>query len=184
MDTGLYAPTLYKARRVPVKSPVCAICVDRTRGRCRKVELRFGVAVWLCAAHASVEFQRQRSGRDFVLTLQRLWESHGCLTPQRRRALTAHLVACSGTTKPLPGSYAWPALRRTAEAWFADGVSVPEASRRLTRELGGCPARPPTPRTLSRWRAERRWLGPNVPCQPPAIAASTPASRPRASRDP
>src|SRR5262245_18278086 len=26
-------PTLYKARQVPTKQPVCAICVDRTRGR-------------------------------------------------------------------------------------------------------------------------------------------------------
>jgi hypothetical protein len=168
VHTDAYVPTLYKARRVPVKSPVCAICVERTRGRCRQVELRFGVAVWLCAAHGSVEFQRQRAGRDFVLTLQRLWVSHGCLTPLRSRALSAHLAACAGGAKPLPGSYAWPELRRLAESWFAQGVSVPEAARRLRRELAGCQARPPTPRTLRRWRAGGRtlaragWPGPRT----------------------
>jgi hypothetical protein len=26
-------PSLYKCRGVPVKSPICAICLDRTRGR-------------------------------------------------------------------------------------------------------------------------------------------------------
>jgi hypothetical protein len=172
MQTGVYVPTLYKARRVPVKSPVCAICVERTRGRCRKVELRFGVAVWLCASHGSVEFQRQRSGREFVLTLQRLWVSHGCLTPVRSRALSAHLAACAGVGKPLPGSYAWPELRRLAESWFADGVSVPEAARRLRRELAGCQTKPPTPRTLSRWRAERRWLASEAPrpAHPPPVS--------------
>ncbi len=158
MQTGGYVPTLYKARRVPVKSPVCAICVDRTRGRCRRVELNFGVSVWLCAAHASPEFQRRRSGRDFVLTLHRLWQSHGCLTPQRSRALTAHLVACQGSPKPLPGSYAWPELRGLAESWFAEGIRLAEVNRRVRAELQGCRARPPTRRTLARWRAERRWL--------------------------
>lgn len=151
-------PTLYKARKVPAKSPVCAICVDRTRGRCRRVELRFGVAVWLCAAHSSREFQRQRSGRDFVLTLHRLWQANGCLTPARSRALTAHLQACTAEERPLPGSYAWPELRRMAEEWFADGVSLAEVGRRLAAELRGCQARPPRARTLARWRAERRWL--------------------------
>ena len=32
-------PTLYKARDVPTKQPVCAICVDRTRGKTHKLRL-------------------------------------------------------------------------------------------------------------------------------------------------
>lgn len=158
MPSEFQPPTLYKALKVPVKSPVCAICVDRTRGRCRRVDLNFGVSVWLCSGHSSLDFQRQRSGRDFVLTLHRLWQSHGCLTPARSRALTSHLQACTALDRRLPGSYAWPQLRRIAEGWFADGESVAEVGRRLAAELRGCQARPPRPRTLARWRAERRWL--------------------------
>ena len=39
---------MHKARGVPVKQPVCAICVDRTRGKTRLVKLAYGVAVQLC----------------------------------------------------------------------------------------------------------------------------------------
>jgi len=42
-------PTLYKARHVPTKQPVCAICVDRTRGKTQRLQLTHRVAVWLCA---------------------------------------------------------------------------------------------------------------------------------------
>ena len=70
-------PTLYKARKVPTKQAVCAICVERTRGRTRGVELGYGVHVHLCQGHASREFQTRRGGRDFVLTLERLWRAHG-----------------------------------------------------------------------------------------------------------
>jgi len=48
----VWMPTLYKARGVPVKRPVCAICVERTRGATRRVELGYGVSVWLCEGHA------------------------------------------------------------------------------------------------------------------------------------
>ena len=58
-------PTLYKARGVPTKQVVCAICVDRTRGRTERVRLTHRVSVWLCPEHASREFQTQRRGRDF-----------------------------------------------------------------------------------------------------------------------
>src|SRR2546421_378273 len=37
-----YVPTLYKARNLPLKRPVCAICVDRTRGRARGAPSRRG----------------------------------------------------------------------------------------------------------------------------------------------
>src|SRR5919205_4115985 len=72
-STQLYLPTLYKARKVPTKQVVCAICVERTRGRTQELNMGYGVVVWLCEGHASREFQSQRGGRDLVLTLQRLW---------------------------------------------------------------------------------------------------------------
>ena len=155
-----WIPSLYKARGVPTKQTVCAICADRTRGRTRRVELGYGVWVWLCEPHAG-GFLVQRSGRDLVVTLTRLWEAHGCLTAPRRKALTAHLQALQSTApapRPRPGSYTWPGLRRLAEQRFAAGTSF-HATRREV--LGLCPggaARPPSLRTLRRWHGERRWL--------------------------
>jgi hypothetical protein len=77
-----YLPSLYKARKVPTKQPVCAICVDRTRGKTQRVGFGYGVEVWLCEGHASVGFLTQRGGRDVVLTLRRCvageWVFDGC----------------------------------------------------------------------------------------------------------
>jgi hypothetical protein len=158
MPSG-YLPTLYKARRVPTKQPVCAICAERTRGRTELVELGYGVSVHLCQGHASREFQTQRSGRDFVLTLQRLWQAHGCLTVARHNALRRHLAACSGeAARPRPGSYAWPALRRDAERAFARGERADQVIAGLRRLHAAGPAVPPSIRTMRRWRSERRWL--------------------------
>ncbi len=107
MPTDRYLPTLYKARRVPTKQAVCAICAERTRGTTRLVELDYGVSVHLCQGHASHQFQTQRSGRDFLPTLQRLWHTHGCLTVARSKALRRHLTARSDAqARPRPGSYA------------------------------------------------------------------------------
>ena len=64
--------TLYKARNVRTKQPVCALCVDRTRGPTERVEFGYGVALWLCEGHASAEFLTRRAGRDIVATLQQL----------------------------------------------------------------------------------------------------------------
>jgi hypothetical protein len=156
-----YVPTLYKARRVPTKQPVCAICVERTRGRTQLVRMAYGVAIWLCAEHASREFQLQRGGRDFVLTLQRLWQAHGCLTANRSKALTAHLTALrERPPRPRPGSYAWPELRRALEARFARGHGPAAATGVIERieTAHTCRARPPSRRTVHRWHAERRWL--------------------------
>jgi uncharacterized protein (DUF58 family) len=161
---------LYKARRVPTKQPVCAICADRTGGRTELVRMTHGVAVWLCAARASVDFQRQRGGRDFVLTLQRLWQAHGCLTANRGKALTAHLTGLRDRpARPRPGSYAWPALRARAEARFAGGAPPAQVARAI--ETAFTPAthplaRPPSARTVHRWHAQRRWL--TSPRPPPA----------------
>jgi hypothetical protein len=76
-------PTLYKARNVPLKRPVCAICVDRTRGRTERIQLTHRVAVWLCTDHGSAAFQTRRSGRDFVRTLMGVWKANDCLTAAR-----------------------------------------------------------------------------------------------------
>jgi hypothetical protein len=160
-------PTLYKARGVPNKQAVCAICVERTRGRTVEVRLGYGVRVWLCEGHASHEFQTQRGGRDLVLTLQRLWQAHGMLTTARSKALTAHLTACRGPAERLrPGSYAWPDLRAAAERRFAGGAGAHAVIRALPGWHGdGCPGRLPSARTVRRWHAQRRWLqqGPGPP---------------------
>lgn len=153
-------PTLYKARGVPTKRAVCAICVERTRGRTVEVRFGYGVRVWLCAGHASPEFQTQRGGRDLVLTLQRLWQAHGMLTTARGKALTAHLAACRERgERPRPGSYSWPDLRAAAERRFAAGAGAHSVFRDLPGWHGeGCPGRLPSARTLRRWHAQRRWL--------------------------
>lgn len=159
MSNSYYLPTLYKARRVPTKSPVCAICADRTRGRTRVVRLTHGVSVSLCEGHASVEFQTQRGGRDFVVTLMRIWQANGCLTIARHRALDAHLELQAGRPgRPRPGSYAWPSLRRLVEQEYRSGEPVQSVHARIHRTHATCPARPPSMRTLYRWRQERRWV--------------------------
>jgi hypothetical protein len=153
------AATLYKKRGMATKGEPCAICADRTRGRTRALPLGFGVSVWLCAEHASDEFQQQRGGRDFVLTLQRLWSAHGCLTQRRSRALTAHLAALrGGAPQPRPGSYAWPTVRAEAEARFLAGEDPRAVIADLRARHGEGVARPPSVRTMQRWFHERRWL--------------------------
>jgi len=90
-------PTLYKARNLATKRPVCAICLDRTNGRTVEIRLGYRVTVWLCPGHASREFQTKRGGRDFVRTLMGAWQAHGCLTAARDRALDAHLRQLRGS---------------------------------------------------------------------------------------
>ena len=154
-----YLATLYKARKVPTKQAVCAICVERTRGRTQEVNLGYGVTVWLCAGHASPRFQAQRGGRDLVLTLQRLWRAHGCLTAARHKALQAHLAALAGpNARPRPGSYAWPTLRDEAERHFAAGAAAQSVIAGLRARHAADTARAPSVRTMRRWCAERRWL--------------------------
>jgi hypothetical protein len=153
-------PTLYKARNVPAKQQVCAICVDRTRGKTQRVQLTHRVSVWLCQDHAGREFQTRRGGRDFVTTLHRIWKANDCLTVARDRALTAHLERLRGAQaqRPRPGSYAWPDLRRTLEARYAQGATPHDAHTAVQCEHGAGPARPPSRRTIQRWHAQRRWL--------------------------
>jgi len=160
-----YLPSLYKAR-VPTRQRVCCICVDRTQGKTEKVRLGYGVEIWLCAPHASVKFQRQRGGRDFVLTLHELWASHGCLTLNRSKALTAHGAALKqgrNAKRARPGSYAWPELRRRAESAYASGATPDAITHHVNHLFDTYPARPPSRRTLRRWHTERRWLAPGPP---------------------
>jgi hypothetical protein len=155
------AATLYKARGLPTKGEVCAICVERTRGKTAKVDLGRGVRVWLCADHASDDFRRRRSGRDFVLTLHRLWSAHGCLTKPRSRALDDHLAAMRSeppAPRRRPGSYAWAGLRAEAERRFFDGENPDRVIAELRSRHGADYARVPTVRTMRRWFHERRWL--------------------------
>jgi hypothetical protein len=155
--------SLYKARGVPVKSPLCAICIDRTEGKALERELTYGVKVWLCAGHHSVAFMRHNAGRDFVVTMERIWRSQGCLTRARSKALTAHLNSIHtafGTVarRARPGSYAWPGLRREAEEAFALGERVLAVVTRLRERHAGGDATPPSIRTMRRWFAQGRWM--------------------------
>jgi hypothetical protein len=157
-----YLPSLYKARGVPLKQPVCAICLDRTRGKTLARPLTHGVTIWLCEPHHSIQFLRRNAGRDLVVTLERTWRSHGCLTRARSRALDAHLHAIRTTatriTRPRPGSYSWPRLRQEAEACFARGEHILRTITRLRhRHLQG-DAKPPSIRTMRRWFSQGRWL--------------------------
>jgi hypothetical protein len=153
-----YLPSLYKARGVPLKSPICAICLDRTRGKTLERQLTHGVSVWLCHGHHSVEFLRRNAGRDLVVTLERSWRSHGCLTRARARALDAHLHAIRTTgqtiNRPRPGSYAWPRLRHEAEQAFARGERILTTITRLRHDH----ATAPSIRTMRRWFSQGRWL--------------------------
>jgi hypothetical protein len=152
-------PTLYKARGLSTKQPVCAICVERTTGRTQKVTLGYAVEVWLCAGHASRDFQTRRSGRDFVGTLSGIWRANGCLTAARSRALHAHLASLTTrAARPRPGSYTWPALRRRLEEAYATGVRPADVADSVQARYSAWPARPPSRRTLERWAAQRRWL--------------------------
>jgi hypothetical protein len=156
---GMSLPSLYKARGVPLKRPVCAICVERTRGLTTVVKLPYGVTVSLCQGHAGAEFLTKRGGRDFVVTMMRVWQANGCLTAARHKALGAHLAALAGPPpRQRPGSYAWPAVRTSAERLFAAGVSPDVVARRIRRGGFGL-ARPPSVRTIARWHGDRRWLG-------------------------
>jgi hypothetical protein len=150
-------PTLYKARHLSTKRPVCAICLDRSRGRTQEVRLAYRVSVWLCAGHADRAFQTKRGGRDFVRTLMGAWQAHGCLTQARHRALDAHLNQLRAhPPRPRPGSYAWPELRRRLEAHYATGAPPLDPATRHT--CATCTAHTPSRRTLQRRHAERRWL--------------------------
>jgi hypothetical protein len=167
-------PSLYKCRGVPLKSPICAICLDRTRGRTLVRELTHGVKLSLCQGHHSVEFMRRNAGRDFAVTLHRSWSAQGCLTRARSRALSTHLAAVRaiGTciTRARPGSYAWPRLRQEAEHCFARGDNVLTTIARLREEHARDHANVPSIRSMQRWFSQCRWL--RTPVEPRTQAAA------------
>jgi hypothetical protein len=154
--------SLYKARGVPVKMPLCAICIDRTRGRTFERQLTYGVRVWLCEGHCSVEFMRSNAGRDFAVTLLRIWRSQGCLTRARSKALDSHLLTVKAigraSSRPRPGSYSWPKLRVEAEEAFARGERVIATISRLRERHAHDHATVPSIRTMRRWFSQGRWL--------------------------
>ena len=151
-----FLPSLYKAK-VPTKQPVCAICLDRTRGKTQRVGFGYGVSVYFCQGHASVEFLTRRSGRDLVVSLSEVWKAAGCLTTARHKALDAHLAALKPRPRRArPGSYAWPTLRVQAERLFSQGTPVTHVTDRI-RAATFTNATPPSPRTIHRWHAQRRW---------------------------
>lgn len=105
---------------------------------------------------------RSNAGRDFGVTLLRIWRSQGCLTRARSRALAAHAraVRALGRTgkRPHPGSYAWPRLRREAEECFARGERVLATIARLRERHALDHATVPSVRTMQRWFSQGRWL--------------------------
>jgi hypothetical protein len=163
--------SLYKARGVPVKSPLCAICTHATKGKTIERQLTHGVTIWLCAGHASVAFMRAYAGRHFVVSMARIWTAQGCLTRSRSRALAAHQDACRRLGRARPGrqvgSYAWPRLRLEAEIAFARGERVLAVIGRLRERHLLDHARVPSVRTMRRWFAQGRWL--RFPAPPVAV---------------
>jgi hypothetical protein len=158
-----YLPSVYKARGIPVKSPLCAICIDRTRGKTLERQLTHGVRLFLCEGHHSIAFMRSNAGRDFVVTLAAVWRAQGCMTRSRFRALEVHQLACRAlgratTARRLVGSYAWPRLRREAEDAFARGERVLSVIARLRGRHAHDHATVPSIRTMRRWFAQSRWL--------------------------
>ena len=137
--------------------------MGRGEGERAELHLPYGVSVWLCAAHRSVEFQMRRAGRDFVASLSRAWAGAGCLSRARQRALDAHRarVLELRPARRRPGSYSWPALRREAERRFAAGEAPRRVIEELRRRERSGRALPPSARTMRRWFGERRWLGPS-----------------------
>ena len=160
VQRGVVAKSFYKGERLGSRPP-CLLCMGRGEGERAELHLPYGVTVWLCAAHRSVEFQVRRAGRDFVASLSRAWAGAGCLTRARERALDAHRarVLPARPARERPGSYSWPALRGEAERRFAAGEAPARVIRELRERERAGRALPPSARTMRRWFGEGRWLG-------------------------
>jgi hypothetical protein len=153
------AATLYKAG-YGRKSPVCAVCLDRTQGLTSKVNVGYGQHVWLCAGHSSREFRYARGGRDFALTLMKIWTAAGGLTRLRSLAIDAHLARVRRSLHPpdprKPGSYSWPDLRAELDERLARGEAFDEIVADVRRRYATSAARLPSDRTFRRWRSDPR----------------------------
>src|SRR5262249_29886024 len=158
---GVVGVSLYKAGRGR-KGQVCVICVDRTLGATTRVSLGYGAFVWLCSEHASETFRRRRGGRDFVLTLHRVWSASGALTKSRDLALSAQLRRIRNASRRAdrrPGSYAWPDLRDELDRRLTAGELLDDIVAELQQRHAASVARLPSLRTFRRWRADPRGPG-------------------------
>jgi hypothetical protein len=178
------AVTLYKAG-YGRKGPVCAVCLDRTRGLTTKVNVGYGQHVWLCATHSSREFRVTRGGRDFALTLMKIWTASGGLTRLRSLAIDAHLERVRRSVHPpdprKPGSYSWPDLRAEIDERLARGEAFDEIVADVRRRYASSAARLPSDRTFRRWRSDPR--PPRRPAERRAVR-ERPARRPARSLPP
>lgn len=151
------ARSLYKGARLGSRPP-CLLCMGPGTGERAPLRLSHGVSVWLCEAHRSPAFVRRRAGRDLVRSLMGAWEAAGCLSAARSAALDGLLAAIRGPApRARPGSYAWPELRREAEARIAAGQEPGAVIGLVRGRIGPGPARAPSVRTLQRWIAQGRW---------------------------
>jgi hypothetical protein len=176
------ARTLYKGPALG-KLPPCIICAGPGEGPRERLELTRGVVVWLCQAHRAPAFLCRRAGRDLAASLGALWSGAGCLTTRRRKALEDHLRRVrQRPAASLPGSYAWPELRREAERRFAAGEPAERVIGELRERHRGAPACVPSLRTMRRWFSDGRWLA-RAPARATARPAR-PASRSGQARGP
>lgn len=137
---------------------LCAVCcLPRAT---RSYHLTHGIVIELCRIHRADEFLRRREGRAFTDRLRSVWAANGVLTTRRADALRTHhrRIRPAPAERQRPGSYAWPELRRHAEARFAAGEAPGSLIAELRRRHANDAAHVPTVRTMRRWFAEARWL--------------------------
>ena len=176
--------SFYKGERLG-KRPPCAICGGRGTGDRELLYLTHGVTVWLCAGHRDLGFLTSRVGRDLAVSLGHVWDAARCMTKHRSAALVRHMqnVAAAPRARQRPGSYAWPELRREAEARFARGERPARVIADLRDRHAKDAARPPSPRAMRRWFGDGRWLAAPADeppgSDPPGPPGPGPAGSPR-----
>ena len=138
----------------------CGACGHRGRGRRVLLHLTHGVSVWLCDVHSDECYLRRDNGWVFAQRVARAWAAVGALSARRAAALSAHVRLMSRLVDPsvLPGSYAWPELRREAEERYARGDDPAEVIVELRGRYAAGPFRPPSVRTMRRWFTDARWI--------------------------
>jgi len=145
---------------------VSVCCVCGARRRTQTLHLTHGIRIQLCRLHATADYVRRQGGAVLARRLQAIWSAHGVLSARRRAALRAHIARVRGASleHELPGSYAWPHLRRQAERRFAAGEEPAAVIAELRAELANSVAQPPAYRTMRRWFAQARWMAaPEMP---------------------
>lgn len=164
-----------------MESMICVLCGHGGRGTPAEFHMTHGVSVWLCRSHRSPAFLRRRRGRVFAGRLEAVWRAAGTATRRRLAALDAHRRRMRGrpATRPAPGSYAWPLMRREAEERFAAGAAPGDVIADLRGRYRAAPATVPSVRTMRRWHTEARWL-----TTPPPARARPKLRRPMRSSAP